>query len=412
MAVFSYRAVNPAGQPQAGTLVADTPAEARRLLRARGLRIQRFAEALRRTPSVSRVGTRLVATIWDGASASRRAERVAEFARHLALLLRTGVPLAEGLDVLIGQTTGTWETVLGDVRDRVNRGSSLVDALGAHPRWFDALFLSAARVGEQAGALDSALGQLALYLKDQGTLRQRLTTALVYPMILATMGVGVVLFLMSYVIPQLLVVLQSSGRPLPTSTAMLKALSDALVAYWPWLILILLATVGAGSAALSSRRGRGAWHRALLRMPVLGPLLAKTLVARFAQQMAMLLGSGVPFTEAVAAVRRGARNLVLAGELKRIEQAVEAGSDIAPTLIDSRIFPPLVAHLVAVGQNTGELTEMLAQLRTGYETEVDLAITRFTAALEPLLIVVMAAGIGFVIFATLMPILEVTRVMQ
>jgi len=412
MAVFAYRALDTTGRAKAGTLIADTGAEGRRELRERGLRVQRFTEALPSSGRTPAFGAALASRMGRGTSA-RRADRVAQFARHLALLLRTGVPLAEGLDVLISQAgTGRWEAVLRDLRDRVTAGASLADALQEHPAWFDALFRSAAQVGEEAGALDVALGQLAVYLKDQHTLRQRLTAALVYPAILLTLGIGVVLFLMSYVIPQLLVVLQSSGRPLPTSTAILKALSDALVAYWPWLLAALLAAACGISATLGTTAGRRAWHRLILRMPLVGPLTAKTLVARFAQQMAMLLASGVPFTEAVAVVRRGSRNLVLADELAGVAEAVQAGSDIAPTLSGSRIFPPLVARLVAVGQNTGELTEMLAQLKTGYETEVNLALTKFTAALEPLLIILMASGVGFVIFATLMPILEVTKVMQ
>jgi type II secretory pathway component PulF len=147
-------------------------------------------------------------------------------------------------------------------------------------------------------------------------------------------------------------------------------------------------------------------------MPLLGSLLRKTLVARFAQQMAMLLNTGIPFTEAIATARHGTRHRILAEELEAIQRAVEAGSDIAPALAKSRVFPPLVVHLVAVGQNAGELTEMLTQLKTGYQTEVNLAIGKFTAALEPALIVTLAGAIGFVIFATMMPILEATRVMQ
>jgi type II secretory pathway component PulF len=164
-------------------------------------------------------------------------------------------------------------------------------------------------------------------------------------------------------------------------------------------------------ALLRTVRGQRCWHRLLLRLPLAGTLTAKAVVAQFAQMTVMLLRAGVPFVEAMTVVRQSIRNRVLADELEAIRTAVEAGSDIAPALCNSRIFPPLVVHLMAVGQETGELTAMLEQLRAGYEQEVRLAVGKFTAALEPLLIVILAAVIGFVIFATLMPILEATRVM-
>lgn len=164
-----------------------------------------------------------------------------------------------------------------------------------------------------------------------------------------------------------------------------------------------------GSIVLRSDMGRRTWHRLQLRLPLLGPLIQKNTVAQFAQRMSLLLNTGVPFVDAVTTVKTLTRNLVLADELSTMAQSVESGRQIAATIQDSRIFPPVVAHLVAVGQDTGELPTMLAQLKDSYEAEVRLAITRFTSALEPLLIVVLATMVGFVVFACLMPILEATR---
>ncbi len=414
MAVYSFRARDSHGRAQAGTLAADTPAEGRQLLRQRSWRLEQFGPA----PLAGRRRTfgRDVARLWPGIRA-RRGQRVAEFARHLALLLRSGVPLAEALDVLIaqersGRQSRAWQTVLRDLRDRIARGQTLSEAMSAHPSWFADLLLGAVRVGQEAGTLDATLAQLAVYLKDQQRLAARLTTALIYPAILLTLGVAVVVFLMSYVIPQLLTVLQASGKSLPAPTRLLKSVSDLLVAYWPGLLAAAVTLAVLGSALLRTGRGAHAWHRLQLRLPLLGPLLGKTLIARFAQQTAALLASAVPFTEALATVRRGTRHRVLAEELQALERAVEAGSDLAPALAGSRVFPPLVVHLVGVGQNAGELPQMLEQLRQGYETEVDLAVSRFTAALEPALIIVLAGLIGFVIFATMMPILEATRGIQ
>lgn len=412
MAVFAYKAIDALGRAATGTLTADTPADGRRLLRDRGLRIARFSPALAASDRTGNAWNTLAQRLRAGA-ASRRADRVADSARELALLLRSGVPLADALDVLIRQhPRGGWQTVLRDVRERVTGGAALADALAAHPLWFDGFMLAAVRVGQRAGTLESALTQLAAFLKERSTLRQRVSAVLVYPMILLVLGIGVTLFLMTHVLPQLLTVITASGQPLPRATAWLKAASDLLVARWPLLAALALALIVAVAAVLRTAPGRRALHGASLRVPLVGGLLRKTLVARFAQQMAMLLGTGIPFVEALRLVRGGTRHAVLAEELSVIEQRVEAGADIAPALAGSRVFPPVVVQLVAVGQNAGELPAMLGELRTAYETEVNLALGKFTAALEPLLIVLLAGMIGFIIFATVLPILQATEVMR
>ena len=399
MPVYSYSASDCAERVTSGTLVADTPLEARQRLRDQGLRILDFA-SLRSTGSLR--------ALWPG-SKRRRHEEVAEVARYLSLLLRAGVPLAECFDVLTQRRSGRLATVLKDVRDQLTGGASLSDALALHSLWFDKLFVSAVRVGELSGNLDEALSELAEYLRGQETLRSRMTSALTYPLILLCLGVGVVVFLMSHVIPQLLTVLTAAGRPLPTSTMLLKSLSDLLVNHWV-VILFGAGLIAVGlAAARRSPAAQRLWHRTQLRMPLIGPLVQKSLVAQFAQRMALLLRTGIPFVEAVRCVEALTANRILADELALIARAVESGSDIAPAMGGSLIFPPVVVHIVAVGQDSGELTQMLAELRTRYETEVRLAIEKFTAALEPLLIVVLASVVGFVVFACLMPILETTK---
>ncbi len=393
-------------------MIADTPASGRDSLRERGLSIETFRVATNArgvSPSQSHG--------WGygrgrGWGAARRNAQVAELARFLSLLLRAEIPLAECLDVLGGQCDPKLSVVLADIRDRVTGGDALGDALAAHDAWFDPVFVSAARMGELSGQLDTALADLATHLHARQTLRHKLSGALTYPMILVCVGVGVVLFLMSYVVPQLLTVLATAGRPLPASTVLLKSTSDALVAHWLLLTLSVATLTGGFVLYYRSPRGRLRIQETLLQIPALGPLLQKTIVAQFAQQMALLLRTGIPFVDAVRNVSGQSKNLVLAGELSAVAEAVESGSDIAPTLAGSRIFPPVVRHLIAVGQDSGELTGMLDQLRERYEVEVNFAVTKFATALEPLLIVLLAGMVGFVAFACLMPILEATRGIQ
>lgn len=402
MPVFSYKAHGPDGRLLAGTLTADTAAAGRQMLRERESRLLSF-EQVRFEKKVS--------FSW-GVSRGRRDEQVAEFARQLSLLLGSGVTLVEALEVLARQQDGRIVPILRDLRSKVAAGSSLTEALREHPRWFNSVFSTAVKVGEASGHMPESLREIAAYMREQQTNKTRLATALAYPLILAIVGTGVVLFLMSYVIPQLLTVLEASGRGLPASTALLKNISDFIIGHWVLLVSASVAVAVAGGLAYRWPMTRLRFQELQLRLPLWGVLARKNAIAQFAQMLSLLLKSGVPFVEAVELVRKNTHNLVLARELDVMERAVRAGSDIAPTLEQSKIFPPLVRHIINVGQKTGELTEMLGNLKEGYETEVRLAIGKFTAALEPLLIVLMSGVVGYVVFATMMPILEATRAIQ
>ncbi|MEK6674483.1 MAG: type II secretion system F family protein [Planctomycetota bacterium] len=399
MPVFVYTVHDLGGKESFGTITADTPAQGRERLRERGLRIQTFASS---RPSSAK-------SAWRIGLSRRRNEQVAEVARYLALLLRAGVTITDALEVITRRRTGRLTLVLKNVRESVANGEALADALARHPLWFGPLFVSAVRMGQLSGNLDEALTELAEHLRASQNLRNQITAALTYPLIVSVVGLGVVLFLMTFVIPQLLSVLEASGRPLPASTTFLKSLSDLILNHGMLGLLILIPLAGASAALVRRPAIRRMIEGVVFRIPTLGPLLQKSLVAHFAQHMSLLLKTGISFVEAVQSVAPLTRSVLLSDELTELSRVVESGSDIAPALENSRVFPPVVMHLMAVGQDSGELPAMFAELRLRYEAEVRLAITRFTTMLEPLLIVVLASAVGFVVFACLMPILEATR---
>ncbi len=402
MPVFAYKARDRGGALTSGVLTADTPASGRQTLRQDGLRLLEFEAVAFKEKKISLRRTRK----------AKRQEHVAEFARQLSMLLRAGVPLAEAIGVLAQQSRGKLTPVLRDLRDRVRSGSAFGDALRMHESWFDNVFCSAVEVGQTAGSMERSLAELATFIRERESVKTRVFSALAYPMVLAVVGSGVVLFLMSYVIPQLLSVLEASGSSLPTSTMVLKSISDCVTQHWAALALAGVLLIALATAFLRWPTGKRWYHAGQLRTPVIGTLIRKGVIAQFAQSMSLLLRSGVSFLEALRLVRSTTGHLLLADELGDMEQAIQRGSDIAPTLEGSRVFPPLVARIVNVGQNTGELTEMLTQLKEGYEMEVRLAIEKATSILEPVLIVVMSAAVGYVVFATMMPILEATRTIQ
>ena len=399
MAVFAYQVLDGRQRTQSGTISADNPALARHALRQSGFVVTRLTAA---TTGRRRFWRRHAtgATAW------------AEVWRELALLLRTGIPLADGLSVLVRQHHGALQIQLRGILEAVRSGRSLSEALSDRPESFDPVVLGVVRVGQAAGALDSALECLADFSARRAHLRERLTSVLIYPCILCAVGLGVVAFLMTYVVPQLVDVLQAAGRDLPRSTRLLKAISDALLGGWPWVL------VGAGGSilllvwALRHPTSRRALERGLLRIPVLGDLVRKAWMAHVSLLLALLLRANVRFVEAVGIIRTGARARLLADELLRLETAVEAGSDLAAPLAGSAVFPPLVAQVLAVGQDAGELPTMLEQLREGYDRAVTVATSRFLAVLEPTLVVTLAAVVGFVLYAALVPMLEATRAIQ
>ena len=330
----------------------------------------------------------------------------------MALLLRTGIPLATALGVLAKQHRGWMQAVLRELHEAVQSGRALGDALVQRPDLFDTVTINVIRVGQASGSLDLALESLAEFSSRRENLRQRLTNVLIYPCILCIVGLGVVIFMMTYVVPQLVEVLEAAGRTLPLATRWLKAASDLLIAGWPVMVVILLLFIGGGVLSFRHPRRRRQIERVILRIPVAGDLLRKSWIAHVTLLLALLLRANVRFIEALRIIRQGLRQRVLADELQRLEAAVEAGSDIAPPLEDSLVFPPLAVHVLAIGQNTGELPRMLDQLREGYDSEVTVATTRFLAILEPALVLIMASVIGFVLYASLLPILEATRAIQ
>ena len=279
------------------------------------------------------------------------------------------------------------------------------------PAYFDELCTSIVRVGENTGTLETALAKLAAFREKALRLESRVTTALIYPGIVCTVGLVVMLFLMTYVIPNVLGTLKESGKPLPAVTQVVKGASDFLLGYW-WAILAGAVAAAAGLRALAARpRIRFFLHRLLLRLPLVGDLVAKENTSRMAIVMAALLRSGVLFDEAVRITRQTLRSEVFRRALTEYEQAVVAGRDIARPLEASGVFSPLVVQMLAVGQQSGELENLLEELAESYDQQVATAAQRLTAALEPLLIVVLAVMVGAVALATLLPILEASNVL-
>ena len=398
MAVFAYQAFDAArgGSLAArlkGTLAAETPRQARDLLRDRGLTVEHLAQV--QSTKVRRSSGR-----------RRDSGKVTPFARELSTLLGVGTPLTEAMDILAAQYSGSFRATLLLVREQVAAGSSLAVAMANQPSVFDALCLNLVEVGEDTGTLDIALERLACFRERREQLHGKLSTALLYPCMVLVTAVAVSVFLMTYVVPNILQPLLDQGRPLPLPTRIVKTASDFLVD-WGWLAaLVVLAIICVWIGLLRTQQGRHTWDSFVLRVPLVGSLVCKAAVVRIAVVVETLLQSGVMFVRAIEIARKSTRNVALQRALFECESAVSAGGDISQALMASAAFPPLVVQVFSVGQQSGRLEEMLHRLAKDYDDQVAAASQRLSAVLEPILILMLAAIVATIALATMLPILE------
>jgi type II secretory pathway component PulF len=330
----------------------------------------------------------------------------ADATHELAMLLHAGIPLLDGLDTIAKQQSGAFRTILLGVRDRVAGGSSLAEALAERPDIFDAASIHLVEVGENAGNLEHVLEQLANFKLQMMETKDQVLTTLIYPAFLVVFGIAASVFLMTYVMPPLLESLLETLPTLPWQTRIVKGMSDMLLNYGLIVVGVIIGLVMATLAYLRTERGQFVWHRTMLRLPFLGPMLAKQGISRIAMIVGTLLRSGIVLTSAFDLAAKSTNNRILKEALNECGKRMSAGEDVAEALERTGVFPPLAVRVFAVGQESGRLEDMLTRLSTDYDRQVSIAAKRFTALLEPVLIVIMAFFVGFLLFATILPILE------
>jgi general secretion pathway protein F len=401
MAVFQYSAIDAAALRCRGTIVADTPRAARDALRQRGLTVDDLAHHNPRE-----TGGRLRLPRLRG----RLEHKTVAFVRELSTLLGVGVPLLDAIDGIARQHKGAFHAVLLQLRERVAAGASLADAMREQCDVFDEFCVNLTDVGESTGSLDAVLERLAEFKERAAALKDRVSTALLYPSVVLVMAVGVSLFLMTFVVPNLLNGLIDAGQPIPRVTQVVKFLSDLLIEQW-WALLagigLVVATAG---AVLRTHRGRLAWHRALLRIPIAGEMARKQAILRIAVVISSLMRNGIVFVRAIQIAQNSTPNLVIRDALKRCEAAVNGGQDISKALEATGAFPSVVVQIFAVGQQSGRLEEMLDRLAAAYDQQLTTSSQRLTAVLEPVLILFLVIVVGFIAFATVLPMLEAANV--
>lgn len=347
---------------------------------------------------------------WRSGRVTRRA--VTRFTRQLGSLLRAGVPLLRGLEVLARQERNRRMCgLIGSVAGEIREGGTLSGGLARFPRQFDRLYLSMVKAGEAAGALDTILDRLALFMEKSERLRGRVRAALAYPMVVAVTAGGIVTGLMMFVVPRFEGVFASllKGQRLPALTEAVMRAGDWARAQGGW--VLAAGCVAAIAAALVGRTRRGQqWRDGMfLRVPLTGDLMLKAAVARFTRTLGTLLNAGVPILTALHITRETSGNARVADALRLVHDRVEVGESVAAPLAAARLFPDLLPSMVEVGEETGALPDMLTRIADVYDEEVDQSVASLTALIEPLMIVLMALVVGTIVIALFLPMVRIIQ---
>jgi len=405
MGAFEYTAVDRGGRQHKGVLEGDTARQVRQLLRDRGLLPTHVNEVMERqrrgsASSSARLGLR------RGISAGE----LALVTRQLATLLRSGMPLEETL-LAVGQQAEKprLKSILLGVRSRVMEGHTLASGLGEFPQAFPEIYRATVAAGEQSGHLDPVLERLADYTEGRQQLRQRVSHALIYPVILVTLAIFIVSALLIYVVPKVVGVFENTGQELPGLTQALIASSDFLRDYG----FVLLGLIGLGlfvfSRMLRRLDFRRRWDRFLLRLPLVGKLTRGVNTARFTRTLSILAGSGVPVLDALRISGDVVGNVPMREAIEETAVRVREGAPLGRSLGSSRLFPPMTMHLISSGEASGELENMLERAADNQEREVDSLVGAMLSILEPALILFMGVIVLAIVLAILLPIFQLNQ---
>ena len=409
MPVFAYKGVTQAGRSTRGFVDAESARAARAKLKRDGVFLTELVESSAPAAGAARAAARPLGASFSLARLRRISSLdLALATRQLSTLVGAGVPLVQALSALTEQVENArLKGVIARVRDRVNEGATLADAM-AQAGTFGDLYVGMVRAGEAGGALEQVLDRLADYLESQVRLRNKVTSILIYPTVMLGFAILVVAVLVTVVLPQITELLASLNRPLPWFTQAIISASHFARDWW-WAIALVLAAAIAGFRAIArTTAGRARFDAIKLRLPVVGRTVRLVAISRFTRTLSTLLSGGIPIVRALDISKHVANNVVLGRAIDAARDSVTEGQSLASPLRASGEFPPVVVHMVEVGERSGEIEAMLEKVAQTYEEQVETSVSRLTALLEPLLILLMVGIVIVIIAATLVPLLDIT----
>jgi len=407
VAVYEYRGLDQAGRGIKGIIDADSPRLARTKLRRSGIFPTEILTDRHTKKSV-------VEGVSIGALFSRiRIQEISIMTRQMATLVGAGLPIVEALNALIDQTENVrLKKVITQVRENVNEGSSLADAMNRFPKVFSQLYANMINAGESSGALDIVLKRLADFMENQVMLRNKVLSTLSYPIILVFVGVAILTFLLVSVVPKVVSIFDELRQALPVPTVILIVVTDFLKDYWWILLLVVAGSILALRHYAGTETGRQNYNRIILKIPIMGKLLRIIATTRFARTLAILLNSGIPLLQSMDIAKAVVNNAVISGAIESAKEDIREGESIAEPLRRSKVFPSMVTHMIAVGEKTGELEQMLFRIAEAYDNEVETMISRITSLLGPIVILFLGGIVLFIVLSILLPMFEMNQIIR
>ena len=405
MAVYGYKGVNASGRGVKGVKDAGSARELKTVLKTQGVYLTELWE-------LDAAGQSEEETAGGGIQLTGRvtAQDISLATRQLATLARAGIPLIDALSALIDQLDKpALKATYTQIRDRISEGQSFSDALGAFPRYFSSIYVNMVSAGEQSGTLELVLARLADFMEGQQRLRNKVISAMAYPVLMAAIGSLILWIMMVVVVPKVTAIFEDFGQTLPWYTRTLMGLSEMLRSWIFWLVVLPLVIGGVVMFVRWKRTpdGRVKWHTFILRVPIFGELIMMIAMSRFARTLGTLLSSGVPVLKALEITRHVLGNAVLENVVDGAIVSVREGEHLFKPLQDSGKFPPIVSKMIAIGEQSGQLEDMLDNVAVFYDDQADTRISIMTSILEPVMILVMGGGAATVTACILMPLLKI-----
>lgn len=339
-----------------------------------------------------------------------KTKEVALLTRQLGTLLKAGLPLMQALSTLIDQIdTPHVKKIFIEIREKVKSGMPFSKALSEHPRLFSRLYIQMVLAGEASGSLDQVLARLADYLEKKNRQRNKIWSTMAYPIFMVAIGIAVIVFLMMFVIPTIMNIFVEMQQTLPLATLILIRTSEFLKLFWVPLLFIIALVILAFRKYKNTASGGLFIDKTLLKTPILGELIRKIDTARFAQTLRTLVGSGIPILDSLSIVKEVLTNRLLAGAVEDARHCIREGEDLAVPLKRAGVFPTMVTDMIAIGEKSGQLEEMLGNIAESYENEVDMTINGLTSILEPAIILLMGVIVAFIVVSILLPIFEMNQ---
>jgi type IV pilus assembly protein PilC len=401
---FTYTAKKDRGALFSGEAIGDSKAAVVAELRRKGLTVVSL-EQKRGMPDLK--------TLMENSKRISVRDK-AVFARQFATMINSGLAVLRGLYVLEEQTQNPrLRKIIKAVRDDVEAGSPVSDAMAKHPAAFDRLYIAMVKAGEASGALDATLLRLATQLEKQDSLRRSIKSAMTYPILIACFAIMVMIGMLLFIIPIFANMYKDLGGQLPSLTRMMMGVSNMLKGYWFIIFPVILLTIWALVRLKNTEQGRRAWDRFKLSLPMkLGPIIQKIAVARFSRTFATLVGSGVPILQAIDITGKTSGNTVIEEAMLDVKESVRCGEPIAKPLMRMSVFPPMVTHMMSIGEETGALDSMLNKIADFYEDEVDAAVKSLTSIIEPIMMMFVGGLVGLIVISMYLPMFNIMNLVK